>query len=122
MVPSLESRVMGEKFVNNVVTTLDGDITDSDTTIPVASAAALPSSGDFRILIRADGVNDDEICLVRAVSGNDLTVERAAESIGGTQAASAHLDESSIEVVLTAESVRKATPGAYKIFLSQNFR
>ena len=61
-----------EQFANNAQSTLTAAITAGATSLTVQSAAAFPSSPQFRILI------DSEILLVTAVSGNTFTVTRAA--------------------------------------------
>lgn len=63
-----------ERFLNGATaTTLNGAITNSQTTITVTSAAVFGSSVNFRIRIR------NEIMLVTGIAGNVLTVARAQE-------------------------------------------
>lgn len=84
-----------EKLANNAVSTLNGAINNSVTTVTVTSAADFPASGNFHVIV------DDEIMLVTAVSGNDFTVTRAQES---TSAAS-HSSGVDIALILTAQSI-----------------
>jgi hypothetical protein len=81
-----------EILVNNAVTTLNGAIDASQTTITVNSGAVFPATGNFRIKI------EDEIMLVRARSTNDLTVVRGYESTTGAS----HGDSLTVVSVLTA--------------------
>ena len=62
-----------EEFVNNAQTTLNGAISDSDTSIVVTDGSVFPTHGDFRLLI------ESELVLCTARSTNTLTVVRAQE-------------------------------------------
>jgi hypothetical protein len=84
--------VATEKFSNDAQSTLTAAIAAGDASLTVASAAAFPSSGNFRLLI------DSEILLVTAVAGNTFTVGRGQE---GTTAA-AHANGAYATHVLTA--------------------
>lgn len=84
-----------EKFANDAQSTLTAAVAAGDTTLTVASAAAFPSSGNFRLLI------DSEILLVTAVAGNTFTVSRGQE---GTTAA-AHANGAYVTHVLTAAAL-----------------
>lgn len=97
---------MAEQFSNNAQTTLNGAITNVASTLIVTSATGFPTSGNFRILIKAEGANTDEICTVTAVSGTTFTISRASEATAGVQSASAHGSGATIAHVLTAASVR----------------
>jgi hypothetical protein len=90
-----------ELFANNATTTLNGGINSAVTSLVVASAAAFPSSGNFRILI------DSEYMLVTAVSGTTFTVTRAAE---GSTAAS-HANGATVTCILTAGAVGQLRVG-----------
>jgi hypothetical protein len=81
-----------EQFANSVVTTLNGGINNSVNSVVVTSATGMPGSGTFRLLV------DNEIMLVRAISGTALTVTRGAES---TTAAS-HNNGATVTALLTA--------------------
>ena len=85
---------MAENLANDCSTHLNGDITDSATTITVANSTGFPSA-NFRIRI------DNEIMLVTAKSGNDWTVTRAVEPVRGVQAAAAHTHLSTVNHRLT---------------------
>lgn len=96
-----------ELFANNAATTLNGGINNSVTTITVTSAAAFPSTGNFRIMV------DSEIMLVTAVSTNDFTVTRGAES---TSAAS-HLTGVAVTQVITKAGLGQTIQdNAYGLF------
>lgn len=80
-----------EKLANNAGSTLASSISNSATSLSVASAAGFPTSGNFRILI------ESEILLVTAVSGTTFTVTRGQE---GTSAAS-HSSGVDVDHILT---------------------
>jgi hypothetical protein len=71
---------MREYFKNDAATTIDdaGGIDGVVTSFDVASAAALPATPQFRILV------DSEIMLVTGVSSNTLTVTRGIEGTSAT--------------------------------------
>lgn len=86
-----------EQFANNPVSTLNGAINNSTTTVVVTDASTFPASGDYSIIV------DTEIMRVTARSSNTLTVVRGQE---GTAAAS-HLDLAAISVALTKRALLK---------------
>lgn len=86
---------MPEQYVNDVVTTLNGDIDGSTTTVVVASATGFPSAGNFRIRV------DDEIMIVTARTGTSLTVTRGAESTSGAS----HLSGGDVSIIHTAGAI-----------------
>lgn len=85
-----------ERFSNNPATTLQGDITNSATSITVNSSATFPATGAFHALI------DGEIITVTAISGTTWTITRGAE--GST--AATHNDGAVIRLIVTAASLR----------------
>ena len=87
-----------EKLSNDAVTTLDGAINNSVTTLTVISATAFPTTGNFRIKI-----GGTEICLVTAVSGLVFTITRGVEG----SSASSHSSGESIILILTKDSLNK---------------
>jgi hypothetical protein len=91
-----------DSFSNAFETTLDGAIDDSQTTFDLTDVTAKPVSVPFRMRIRAEGANTNEIITVTDVTGNTLTAVRASEPYNGVQTASAHADGATIEHVLTA--------------------
>ena len=89
--------VRREQLVDAAVTTLSAAITTTTaTTLTVASTAALPATGDFRLLV------DSEVMLCTGCSGTTLTVARGVE---GTTAAT-HASAAPVLVVLTAGSLQ----------------
>lgn len=84
-----------EQFADLAHTTLNGAITNSATSLVVASSSLFPSTGDFRIKIEA------EVLKVTAVSGTTWTVVRAQ---AGTSAQS-HADTTDIYAVVTKEQL-----------------
>ena len=81
-----------ELFANNAVTTLDGGIDASQTSIDVVDGSLFPATGNFRLVI------DSEIIIVTARVTNTLTVVRAQE---GTTGAS-HSSGAVVTLALTA--------------------
>jgi hypothetical protein len=76
---------MARKYLNNYVTLLSSAITDADTTMTVGTPPPAINPGDFcrlQLSLRnAQGVLlKKEFVDVTAVSGNDLTITRAAEN------------------------------------------
>ncbi len=86
-----------ERLANNAETTLVSAVVPADTTISVASAAAFPTEGDFRIVV------DAELMLVTSVSGATFTVTRGIEST----AAANHNSGAALAQVITAEGMQK---------------
>lgn len=76
-------------------TTLNGSVTDSDTTWTVADGSVFPSEGDFFV------VCEGEISLCTARSTNDLTVTRAQS---GTTAAS-HTSGKTVRGIITKDDI-----------------
>lgn len=88
-----------EKLNNNAQTTLNGGVNNSTTTVAVTSAAAFPTTGNFRILV------DSELMLVTSVTGANFTVTRGIE---GTTAV-LHADLAVCSLVITAASLTLLT-------------
>jgi len=84
-----------ERFANGGLSTLDGAIDDSVTSLTVKSAVGFPTGGNFRIVV------ESEIMLVTDVQGKVFTVTRGQE---GSSAAS-HADTTAVFHVLTAGSL-----------------
>lgn len=87
-----------EQLINDGNTTTTGSVnnTSDPVTVAVTAGSVFPSSGNFRIKI------DDEIMLVTARSGNNLTASRAQE---GTTIAS-HTSGAAVAFILTQASLR----------------
>ena len=83
---------MTEQFANNATTTLNGSITNVQTSLVVSSATTFPTSPQFRIII------DSEIMLVTGVSGTTFTVTRGIENT----TAAAHNSGATVSMILTA--------------------
>lgn len=96
---------MNEGFANAVETTLNGDINNLVTSITVTSSSNFPPT-PFRIRIKAEDINSDEICIVTTVAGTTWTVVRASEPYAGSTSASAHTSGAIIEHVLTAGALQ----------------
>jgi hypothetical protein len=97
--------VPDEQYSNNASTTLNGAITNSATSLTVASATGFPNAAQYRILI------DAEILLVSAGAGSTTwTVTRGVE--GST--AVAHSNGAVVTHVLTAASLKSVPDFARK--------
>lgn len=85
-----------EKASNNGVSTLDGAIDDSVTSLTVATGegSRFPTTGNFRVIV------DNEIMLCTARSGDVLTVTRGHEDT----AAASHADVADISHIITADA------------------
>lgn len=84
-----------EVLLNNVVTTLNGAINASTTSVTVADGSGFPAKMDCRIIC------EDEIMKVTDVSTNTLTVVRGVE---GTTAAT-HADGTDVAAIATAQGL-----------------
>jgi hypothetical protein len=84
-----------EQYANDVSTTLNGGISDTDLTLSVDDPAGFPTSGNFRIRVGS------ELIIVTGVAGSVFTVTRGAE---GTTAAG-HADNAAVDQVLTRGSL-----------------
>lgn len=84
-----------EQLATNPISTLNGAINNSVTSLTVTSGASFPATGTFRIRI------NDEIMKVTSVAGTTFTVVRAQE---GTTAAS-HANTDEVVGILTKESM-----------------
>lgn len=91
-----------DSFSNAYKTVLDGAIDNSQTTLDVIDVTGKPPSTPFRMRIKADGTNPNEIITVTGVSTNTFTVIRASEPYNGVQTPSAHVDGATIEHILTS--------------------
>lgn len=99
---------MPERFFNDPSTTLNGSMTNSQTTLVVASATGFPTTGPFRILI------ESELMIVTSISGTTFTVTRGAESTSAVT----HATSLSIRHVVTGGALTAAftpTPIVYPI-------
>lgn len=88
---------MTEQFANNATSTLNGTITNVQTTLVVASATLFPSVGTFRIII------DSEIMLVTGVSGTTFTVTRGVENTVQTT----HNNGATVTQILTSGALQQ---------------
>lgn len=112
-----------DSFSNAYQTTLNGTINNSQTTLVVTSTTGKPNSVPFRIRLKAESVNTDEIVTVTGTSGTTYTIIRASEAYAGAQTASAHANGATVEHILTAGALENL-PGSFagKIFAYSNFR
>ena len=89
-----------EQLAVNARSTLNGAITNSQTTLAVNSATPFPLAPQFRIVV------DSEIMLVTGVSSSTFTVVRGTE---GTLAV-LHADNSPVSLILTPAGFRNTQP------------
>ena len=101
-------------FVNAVSTTLNGGITNVQTTMTVASATGFPGAYPFDAHIEAEGANTDEIVSVTSLSaGLTYNITRASETYGGSSSASAHGTGAAVRLVgPTAGAITEITKRA----------
>lgn len=88
---------MTEQLANNAITTLNGGITATATSLTVTSATLFPTSPQFRILV------DSELMLVTGVAGNVFTVTRGIESTVQTS----HNSGANVAVVYTVGAIQQ---------------
>lgn len=94
-----------EKFANNAQTTLNGAISDSVSSLSVASASGFPTAAQYRIRI------DNEILIVTSGAGSTTwTVVRGAEAT----TPAAHADAATVTHILTAGAVAKLKAEIFK--------
>lgn len=85
-------------------TTLNGAINNSTLTIVVNSAAELPATGAFRILIW-DGLTDASKEIVKILSRAGTTLTAASRATEGPNAAQSHANADRVDMVLTANQI-----------------
>lgn len=103
-----------ERFVTNAVTTLNGSINASQTSLVVTSASAFPASGTFSLAI------DNEIMTVTSVSGTTFTVTRGQEgSTGASHSNGATVVQALTKRTLEAIRGEFVTTGAKASFTQQ---
>lgn len=96
---------MTEQLANNAITTLNGGITSTATSLIVNSAALFPTSPQFRILV------DSELMLVTGVSGTTFTVSRGVESTTQTS----HNSGANVALVLTVGAIQQFRADTVKV-------
>lgn len=93
--------MLNEQFTNNAVSYLVNFMVPSDGVLTVGDATTFPPNPQFRIVV------DAEIMLVTAVTGNDFTVERAAEEELNGGPAAYHNAGSAVTLVVTAGALKE---------------
>jgi hypothetical protein len=107
----MEIGMAREQLVNNAITSLPGAITGEQTSITVSDASAFPTSGNFIIII------DDEIILVKSVSGNTFTLcVRGYEDTSNVS----HSSGATVAHVVTAGSLERYIRGSVPFFDDAN--
>jgi hypothetical protein len=90
---------MAEQLFNSAQDNINmpAGVSATDTVFTLADGTNVPGTPDWRLRL------DDELCLVTAISGNDLTVTRGIEGTTAT----AHLDGTSVYCVMTAGGIKQ---------------
>lgn len=76
------------QFADNWVSTLSASYTSGGTSLSVTDATLLPSSGDYYVLVQAEGVNGSEVFKVTSRASNVLTVVGAQANTSAANHAS----------------------------------
>lgn len=109
---------MAEALVNGVSTTLNGAITNSQTTITIATAdiAKFPASPNQYRLAVTDGTNTELLLVTGGQGTATLTVTRHAESYNGSSSSYAFASGSTVAQVLTSAGFSAMSGGAMVSF------
>jgi hypothetical protein len=106
---------MAVKYSNNAFSTLSGAITNSATSISVASATTFPTlSGSDHMYLSIIGAAYTEIVKVTGVSGTTLTVVRGQDGTTGTAAASADRVELRITTAMLQDAFAESNNDVFK--------
>lgn len=95
---------------NAYITTLNGAINNSTTSLTVTAAPPAELLAPFRLRLVAEAANTDEIVTVTNVSGSTFTIVRASEPWNGSSSASAHSNLAVVEHNFTAATWADAWP------------
>lgn len=101
-----------ESFANNASTALNGNITNSQTTITVLSANGFPTTGQYRIII------DSELMLV--TGGQGTTTWTVTRNIEGSAAAT-HANGAPVTHIITAGGLSNMGPSGTFSAVAANF-
>lgn len=79
---------MAQKFANNFITTLTGNILAADLSLPLATVAGLPGMGvgDYFYGALVNASNQVEFFIATAIVGNNLTIPPGGRGLGGSTA------------------------------------
>lgn len=106
---------MAVKYSNNAFSTLSGAITNSATSISVASAATFPTlGGSDHMYLSIIGSAYTEIVKVTGVSGTTLTIVRGQDGTTGTAAASADRVELRITTAMLQDAFAESNNDVFK--------
>lgn len=95
-----------QQHKNDAISSLNGSINNSTTSITVSDGSKFPSTGNFRVMV------DSEIMICTARSSNTLTVTRGQD---GTSAAS-HADLATIAMIYSTEGLTRLLQDSEPLF------
>ena len=106
---------MAVKYSNNAFSTLSGGITNSATSISVASVATFPSiTGSNHMYLSIIGSSYVEIVKVTNVAGTTLTCVRAQDGTTGTAANSGDRIELRVTTAMLTDAITDSNADAFK--------
>ena len=106
---------MAVKYSNNAYSTLSAAITNTATSISVASASLFPTlGGSDHMYLTIIGTHYSEIVKVTSVSGTTLTVVRGQDGTTGTAAASGDRVELRITTAMLQDAFAESNNDVFK--------
>lgn len=99
---------MAQKFANNFITTLSGNILSTDLSLPLTTVAGLPAlaAGDYIYGTLVNNSNQVEFFIATAIAGSNLTIPAGGRGIGGSTARAYNTGDT-VRVVLIRESLQQ---------------
>jgi hypothetical protein len=99
---------MAQKFANNFITTLTGNILSTDLSLPLTTVAGLPAlaAGDYIYGALVNNSNQVEFFIATAIAGNNLTIPAAGRGVGGSTARNYSTGDT-VRIVLIRESFQQ---------------
>jgi hypothetical protein len=97
---------MAQKFANNFITTLTGNILSTDLSLPLTTVAGLPAlaAGDYIYGALVNNSNQVEFFIATAIAGSNLTIPAGGRGIGGSTARNYSTGDT-VRAVLIRESL-----------------
>lgn len=99
---------MAQRFANNFITTLTGNILSTDLSLPLTTVAGLPAlaGGDYIYGALVNNSNQVEFFIATAIAGNNLTIPAGGRGVGGSTAR-AYSTGDTVRIVLIRESLQQ---------------
>lgn len=99
---------MAQKFANNFVTTLTGNVLSTDLSLPLTTVAGLPAlaAGDYIYGALVNNSNQVEFFIATAIAGSNLTIPAGGRGVGGSTARAYNTGDT-VRVVLIRESLQQ---------------